>query len=102
MLARVALGIRLRRYRFDLRAKSRVAELDRPWRLDLIGAPRAEMEVALRRANAIAEGMEFGRTLVNMPPSHLHPDNIADHLHPLREAGVEVDILEAPNSSGWG
>lgn len=95
MLARVALGLRLRCYRFDLRAKSPVAQLDKPWQFWLIGAPKAEMARALARVTAIAEGVEYGRTLVNMPPSHLHPDNIADHLLPLQSTGVDVEVLDA-------
>jgi len=42
----------------------------------------------------VAEGVEYGRTLVNLPPSHLHPETFGAHLAPLREAGIEVEVLE--------
>ncbi|MBP0580657.1 leucyl aminopeptidase [Labrys sp. LIt4] len=95
ILARVALGIRLRRYRFDLRNKRPVAEADQAWRLALVGAGKAELAAALARTNAIAEGVDYARTLVNLPPNHLHPDSFPDHLDALRGAGIEVEILDA-------
>ncbi|MDM9620251.1 leucyl aminopeptidase [Rhizobium sp. S96] len=95
ILARVALGIRLRRYRFDLRNKRPVAETDKAWHLQLVGADKHALDVALARTNAVAEGVEYARTLVNLPPNYLHPDSFAAHLAPLREAGIEVEVLEA-------
>jgi leucyl aminopeptidase len=95
ILARVALGIRLRRYRFDLRNKRPVAEADKAWQLQLVGADKHALDVALARTNAVAEGVEYARTLVNLPPNYLHPDSFAAHLAPLREAGIEVEVLEA-------
>ncbi|WP_448953364.1 leucyl aminopeptidase [Labrys neptuniae] len=91
ILAQVALGLRLRRYRFDLRNKRPLAQEDRPWRITLVGGGKAE----LARVNAIADGVEYARTLINLPPNHIHPDNFAEHLEPLRQAGVEVEILDA-------
>jgi leucyl aminopeptidase len=95
ILARVALGLRLRRYRFDLRNTRPVAAADKAWRLQLVGADRAALDAALTRTNAVAEGVEYGRTLVNLPPNHLHPDSFPDHLEPLRAAGIEVEVLDA-------
>ncbi|MBZ9760743.1 leucyl aminopeptidase [Mesorhizobium sp. CA8] len=95
VLARVALGLRLRRYRFDLRNRRQGAGADRTLRVQLIGAAGPELKPALARVNAIADGVEYARTLVNLPPNHLHPDNFHDHLEPLREAGIDVEILDA-------
>ncbi|MGQ3209946.1 MAG: leucyl aminopeptidase [Shinella sp.] len=95
ILARVALGLRLRRYRFDLRNTKPVAAADKAWRLQLVGADTAAMDAALARVNAVAEGVEYARTLVNLPPNHLHPDSFAAHLEPLRDAGIEVEVLDA-------
>ncbi|MBZ9770157.1 leucyl aminopeptidase [Mesorhizobium sp. CA6] len=93
ILARVALGMRLRRYRFDLRNRRQGAGADRTLRVQLIGAGQ-ELDAALARVNAIADGVEYARTLVNLPPNHLHPENFHDHLEPLREAGIDVEILD--------
>ncbi|RWH75692.1 leucyl aminopeptidase [Mesorhizobium sp.] len=95
VLARVALGMRLRRYRFDMRNRRQGAGADRTLRVQLIGAAGPELKTALTRVNAIADGVEYARTLVNLPPNHLHPDNFHDHLEPLREAGIDVEFLDA-------
>ncbi len=94
ILARVALGMRLRRYRFDMRNRRQGAGADRTLRVQLVGASSADLTPALARINAIADGVEYARTLVNLPPNHLHPDNFHDHLEPLREAGIDVEILD--------
>lgn len=85
ILARVALGMRLRRYRFDMRNRRQGAGSDRTLRVQLVGANGADLTPALARINAIADGVEYARTLVNLPPNHLHPDNFHDHLEPLRQ-----------------
>lgn len=87
VLARVLLGMRLRNYRFPMMAKAETApEL----RLTL-AAPDTP---ALARSAALAEGVALARTLVNFPASHLNPDNFADHLAPLAEAGIGIEVLE--------
>lgn len=95
VLARVALGMRLRRYRFDMRNKRPKAGADQVWRIRLVAAGQAELRAELARTLAIADGVEYARTLVNLPPNHLHPDSFADHLDHLRQAGLEVEILDA-------
>ncbi|MCQ8872416.1 leucyl aminopeptidase [Mesorhizobium sp. LMG17149] len=95
ILARVALGMRLRRYRFDMRNRRQGAGADRTLRVKLVGAGGPDLTAALARINAIADGVEYARTLVNLPPNHLHPDNFHDHLEPLREAGIDIEMLDA-------
>ncbi|RUX97299.1 M17 family metallopeptidase, partial [Mesorhizobium sp. M7A.F.Ca.CA.004.04.1.1] len=95
ILARVALGMRLRRYRFDMRNRRQGAGADRTLRVKLVGAGGTDLTAALTRINAIADGVEYARTLVNLPPNHLHPDNFHDHLEPLREAGIDIEMLDA-------
>ncbi|MBW8909163.1 MAG: peptidase M17, partial [Mesorhizobium sp.] len=94
ILSRVALGMRLWRYRFDMRNQRRGAGSDRTLRVQLVGASGADLAPALARINAIADGVEYARTLVNLPPNHLHPDSFHEHLEPLREAGIDVEILD--------
>ncbi|RUV09492.1 leucyl aminopeptidase [Mesorhizobium sp. M7A.T.Ca.TU.009.01.3.1] len=95
ILARVALGMRLRRYRFDMRNRRQGAGADRTLRVKLVGAGGPDLTAALTRINAIADGVEYARTLVNLPPNHLHPDNFHDHLEPLREPGIDIEMLDA-------
>lgn len=95
VLSRVALGMRLRRYRFDLRNKRPKAAADQAWRIRLVTTSKADLAAQLARTNAVADGVEYARTLVNLPPNHLNPDSFANHLEPLRQAGIEVEILDA-------
>jgi leucyl aminopeptidase len=44
--------------------------------------------------SAVADGVEFARTLVNLPANILHPDSFLEHLGPLREAGIEIETLD--------
>ncbi len=89
VLARILLGMRLRNYRFSLKAKGRES-VDLVLTLDAVEAGSA----AIARSAALAEGVTLARNLVNSPASHLHPDNFASHLTPLVEAGIKVEVLE--------
>ncbi|MFT4149134.1 MAG: leucyl aminopeptidase [Paracoccaceae bacterium] len=88
VLARLVLGLRLGNYRFALMPKGETAP-DLHLTVVAEGGPDA-----LARADAVAEGVGLARTLVNYPASHLNPDTFADHLAPLREAGIGVEVLE--------
>src|SRR5690606_36116318 len=79
--------MRLRNYRFPMMAKSETAP-------DLHLTLAAADSPALARSAALAEGVALARTLVNLPASHLNPDNFADHLAPLAEAGIGIEVLE--------
>jgi leucyl aminopeptidase len=89
VVASLLLGLRLRHYRFELRPK---ADVVRDIALTLVAD--AADAAALVRSEAVAEGVALARTLVNFPASHLHPENFADHLAPLKEAGIAMEILE--------
>lgn len=87
ILARILLGMRLRNYRFPMMAKSETAP-DLQLTLATVDSP------ALARSAALAEGVALARTLVNLPASHLNPDNFSSHLAPLAEAGIGIEVLE--------
>ncbi len=101
LAARLAFGIRLRRYRFDLRSKRPGAAAEAGWRIRLAGVEERD-GAALGRLNAVADGVELARTLVNLPANILHPDSFLDHLEPLREAGVEIETLDAADLKRLG
>lgn len=94
LAARLALGMRLKRYRFDLRNTRPGAAAEACWVVRLSGLREKECGAALARMNAVADGVEFARTLVNLPSNILHPDSFPAHLEPLREAGIEVETLD--------
>lgn len=88
-IANLVLGLRLRSYRLELKAKSRPHQ---GLAVTMIGADPDD--TPLHRAGAVADGVSLARTLVNLPASHLHPDNFAEHLAPLRAAGIGIEVLE--------
>lgn len=88
LMANLLLGARLRNYRFAMRPRAA-----RHQDLALTLVADALDPVPLHRAAAVAEGVTLARSLVNFPASHLHPDNFADHLGPLRDAGIGVEVL---------
>lgn len=88
LIANLLLGVRLRTYRFAMRPRTAT---HRDLSLTLVAGPLDAGP--LHRAAAVAEGVTLARTLVNLPASHLHPENFADHLTPLRDAGVAVEVL---------
>lgn len=90
LLARIVLGVRLQNYRFPLMARGSSA----PELALTVHAPGGG-SAALARAEAIAEGVCLARDLVNYPASHLHPDNFATFLSPLREAGIAIEELDS-------
>jgi len=83
------LGLRLGNYRFALMGKQDQAH-------DIkIYISSEEWDVGLAsRFTALAEGVCLARDWVNYPASHLHPDNFADYLAPLAEAGVVIEELK--------
>ncbi|MGN6536867.1 MAG: leucyl aminopeptidase [Mesorhizobium sp.] len=95
LAGRLALGMRLRRYRFDLRNKRPGAAAEAGWTIHLVGPRDRDADAHLARMNAVADGVELARSLVNLPSNILHPDSFVDHLEPLREAGIEIEALEA-------
>jgi len=95
LAARLALGMRLRRYRFDLRNRRPGAAAEPGWTIAFAGLRGNDAGARLAHMNAVADGVEFARTLVNLPSNILHPDSFLDHLEPLRAAGVEIETLDA-------
>ncbi|MGB3865663.1 MAG: leucyl aminopeptidase, partial [Xanthobacteraceae bacterium] len=96
--ASVALGMRLRLYKFD-RYKTRKKKDD-----DSIDPGRIEIAVAVddvaaaRKAFApqghVADGVLLARELVNEPPNVLFPAEFARRAARLRRLGVTVEVLD--------
>jgi leucyl aminopeptidase len=94
--ATLALGIRLRAYKFD-RYKTKKKDGED-------AALRAEIAIAVDDASAtrkafapcghIADGVIFARDLVNEPPNVLYPEAFARRAAGLRKLGVVVEILD--------
>ncbi len=95
-VADLALGARLRAYRFDLYKTKRKEEEERPDTVTLtLGAadPAAARRAYVDRA-AVADGVVLARDLVNEPPNVLFPDSFARRATALRRVGVAVEVLD--------
>jgi len=57
------------------------------------GAPSQE---AVDRAQTMAEGVEFGRTLANRASNDLYPEKMAEVARELEADGCSVEILDVP------
>jgi leucyl aminopeptidase len=84
--ADLALGVRLRSYAFDrYKTKRKVAIA--------VGSPAA-VERAWAAREAVAEGVEIARDLVNEPPNVLTPEELARRAGGLKKLGVGVEVLD--------
>jgi leucyl aminopeptidase len=95
--AEFALGARLRSYKFD-KYKTKKPDADDNGAAGLDLSIGVEAPDAARRAfgarEALAEGVEFARNLVNEPPNVIFPESFADELKALEKLGVEVETFD--------
>jgi leucyl aminopeptidase len=94
--ADIALGVRLRAYKFD-RYKTKKKD-DEPRAPDLkvtigTGNPVNVRKVWTTRGG-LAEGVTLARDLVNEPANILYPEEFARRASALRKLGVAVEILD--------
>ncbi len=103
--ARIAMGVRLRCYKFD-KYRSKPKKEDESADLETLefvtsAAPRAG--AIFSNFEHVAAGMFLARNLVNEPPNELYPDSFAriirDELTPL---GVEVEIFDEKKMAKLG
>ncbi len=95
-LGNVALGARLRSYRFgkyltQTKPGQEPAEIAA---LSLVTADRAATQKIVADAEALATGICFARDQVNEPPSTLWPDAFAKRLSALKKHGIAVEIYD--------
>jgi leucyl aminopeptidase len=91
------LGARLRAYRFD-KYKKKKREKDEETRgaaVVTIGVGDVEgARHAARAREAVVEGVDLARDLVNEPPNVLYPAVFAERAETLAKLGVQVDVLD--------
>ena len=94
--AEFALGFRLRGYKFDkYKTKKPDAEdAEAVKELTILVADAEAAERAFVQREALAEGVELARSLVNEPPNVLYPESFAERVAELEEVGVDVEILD--------
>ncbi len=90
------LGLRLRGYRFDQYKTKKTDESATPGTLTIrVGvADPAAARRAARGREAVAQGVNVARDLVNEPPNVLHPEEFARRAKALEKLGVVVETLD--------
>ena len=103
LIARLALGIRLRRYAFvKYRTESDAATDRGPGKIAIALADTAGAQQADVDANALAEGTFFTRDLVSEPANILYPESFTERLVELGKLGVEVSVLDEDDMTRLG
>jgi leucyl aminopeptidase len=92
--AHVALGAKLRSYRFD-RYRTKEKPEDKPSlkKLVVATAEQAAAKKAFAPMEAVSEGVFLTRDLASEPANVIYPESLAARAKTLTEAGVEVEIL---------
>ena len=102
--ADLMLGMRMRAYTFD-RYKTRKgddAEPEGSLSVKIALADPAAARKLAKHADAVAEGVDMARDLVNEPPNILYPEEFAKRARALTKAGVEVEVLDVKQMQKLG
>ncbi len=94
--AELALGVRLRAYRFD-RYKTKRKDDDQASadkKIAIAVADVAAARKAFSSREAIGDGIVLARDLVNEPANILYPEEFARRASALKRLGVAVDVLD--------
>lgn len=91
--AEFALGLRLRAYDFDKYKTKKKDDAVVPTDITLVAEHAGKVKKAWADAEAIAEGVETARDLINEAPNTLGPVEFAAEAERLKKLGVEVEVL---------
>jgi len=92
--AHVALGVRLRSYRFDrYKTKDKPEQKLSLEQLTIVLAGPAEARKAYGQLEPVADAVFLARDLVSEPPNVLYPVEFARRAKELTKLGVKVEIL---------
>jgi leucyl aminopeptidase len=93
-VADLALGMRMRAYSFDrYKTKKKDDDDSAAVAVTLHVSDVAAVKKALKSRNAVADGINLARELVNEPPNVLNPETFAKRASALEDVGVEVQVL---------
>mgnify|MGYP003393636491 CR=1 FL=1 len=98
--AQIALGIKLRAYKFDRYKTKKKGDEDEPKTVATEVKIAVEDATATKKAWAAADGVGDGillaRELVNEPPNVLFPVEFARRASELKKIGVQIEVLDEP------
>jgi leucyl aminopeptidase len=93
--AHLALGARLRAYRFDkYRTTQKEDEKAKLAKFSILTTDDAAAKAAYAPLAAIAHGVEFTRNLVSEPANVLYPAEFAERCEALKKLGLKVEIFD--------
>ncbi len=96
-IADFVLGMQLKSYSFE-QYKSKKKEGEpadtNPSSVTLMTSEKSAARKAWKAGEAVAEGVNIARTLVNEPPNILYPEEFATRAAELEKLGVEIEILD--------
>jgi leucyl aminopeptidase len=93
--ADLAQGMRLRAYAFDrYKTKRKDDERRAAVTVNIAAADVAAARAAYAPREAIADGVNIARDLVNEPANVLYPEEFASRAGALRKVGVAVEVLD--------
>jgi leucyl aminopeptidase len=95
-VADLALGARLRAYKFDRYKTKRKDADERPKKVEVnfACAHPGQAEKSSERAAIIADGVALARDLINEPANVLYPTEFARRAGSLGKLGVNVEVLD--------
>ena len=92
--AHLALGARLRGYRFDrYRTAEKPDEKPVATKLAVLAVDAAGAEAAWTALKGVADGVFLSRDLVSEPPNVLNPAEMAERCRALTSLGLEVEVM---------
>ena len=95
-VAELALGMRLRAYSFDRYKTKRKEDEEKPAAVEatIAVANVAQVQKAYAAREAVADGVDFARDLINEPANVLFPEEFAERVLTLKKLGVAVEVLD--------
>jgi leucyl aminopeptidase len=94
MAAEMALGARLRSYRFDkYRTKEKPQDKPSLKTLKILCKGSAKARSAFAPMDKVADGVFFTRDLVSEPANVIYPETLARQAQTLSKLGVKVEVL---------
>jgi leucyl aminopeptidase len=93
--AHIALGARLKSYKFDkYRTTQKEDEKPKLSALKILVKDPAKANAAYTPLAAIADGVELTRDLVTEPANVLYPEEFADRAEALKKLGLKVEVFD--------
>jgi leucyl aminopeptidase len=93
--ADISLGLNMRAYNFNrYKTKTKDADVGKTVKVTLHVIDTAATKKAVKMRDAIGQGIDIARDLVNEPPNVLFPVEFAKRTSELSKLGVEIEILD--------